>query len=93
MRSWHDYFFYSDSNVKKTSRNRLKLSLAPIFIPAFRLGRVAGVAALGGLEILHGFQQSLIVPQGSHQDGTKQRRRCNHVTWSLVDLWAAFPWM
>jgi len=58
-------------------------------IPAFPLGRVA--EALGGLEIPHGFQQSLIVLLAAHQYGTKQGRRCNHTTWSLVDLWAAFP--
>lgn len=27
----------------------------------------------------------------SHEDGTKHGQRCNHTTWFLVDLWAAFP--
>jgi len=36
----------------------------------------------------HGFQQPLIVLLAPHQDGTKQGRRCSHVTWSLVNLWA-----
>jgi len=46
-------------------------------------------AALDEFEML----QSLIVLQASHQDVSKQVRRCNHVTWSLVDLWIAFWWM
>jgi len=28
-----------------------------------------------------------------HKDETKQGRRCNHATWSLVDPWAAFQWV
>ena len=27
-----------------------------------------------------------------HQDGTKPGWRCNHATWSLDDIRAAFPW-
>jgi len=53
-----------------------------IFMPDFSLGRT-GAAASEGLEILDGFQQSEIVLLASHQDGTKQDRRCNNSTWSL----------
>jgi len=28
-----------------------------------------------------------------HQDGIKQGRWRNLITWSLADLWAAFPWL
>ena len=59
-----------------------------IFVPAFPLGRVAAVAALGGLEIPHGQQQSQVVPPNPHHDGTKQDRSCSHSR-SLVNLWAA----
>jgi len=45
------------------------------------------------LEIPHGFQQSVVVLLAPYQDGTKQGRRCNHATCSLVDLWAAFLWV
>jgi len=30
---------------------------------------------------------------GSSLRRTKQGRRCTHSTWSLDDLWAAFPWV
>ena len=63
-----------------------------MFQPVFLSGGVAGAAALGGLEIPHGFQKPLIVLLAPHQDGTKQSRRSDHTTWSLVDLWAADPW-
>ena len=49
-----------------------------------------GSSAPGGLEIPHGFQQSLTVLLAPHQDGTKQGQRCSHSTWSLNKLWAAF---
>ena len=64
-----------------------------IFTLAFPLRRVVGAAALGSLEIPHDFQQYLIVLLASHQDGTKQGRKCSHTTWSLVDLCAAFLWV
>jgi len=38
-------------------------------------------------------QQSQIVLFAPHQDGTKQGWRCSHATWSLDELWAAFPWL
>jgi len=53
------------------------------------LRKVAGAAALWGLEITHDFQQPHIVLLAPHQDGTKQGRRCNHATWSLDELQAA----
>jgi len=53
--------------------------------------RVVGIVALGGLEIPYDQQQSQIVPLAPHQDRTKQSRRCGQATWTLVDLWAAFP--
>ena len=62
-------------------------------MPAFPLGRVAGPAALGGLEIPHGEQQFQVILLAPHQDGTKQGRRCSHSTWSLGELWAAFSWV
>jgi len=42
----------------------------------FPLGRVAGAAALGGLETPHGQQQFQVILLAQHQDGTKQGRRC-----------------
>jgi len=51
-----------------------------------------GAAALGGgLEIAKGQQQSQIVSLAPHQDRTQHSRRCSYATWSLDDLWAAFP--
>jgi len=35
----------------------------------------------------------MLVSLGQHQDGTKYGRRCSQATWSLDDLWAAFPWV
>jgi len=55
-------------------------------MPDFSLGRVAGAAALGGLEIPLGFLQVLMVLLAPHQDGTKQGPRSNHSTCFLVDL-------
>ena len=60
-----------------------------LFAPAFPLKRVAGVAASGGLEIRHGFQQSLTV-LAPHQDGTKQGWRCNYMAWPCRPL-GLFP--
>jgi len=37
------------------------------------------------LEIPHGQQQFQVILLASHQDGTKQGRRCSHATW------VAFP--
>jgi len=42
------------------------------------LGRVTGAADPGGLEIPHCQQQFQVILLAPHQDGTKQRRRCNH---------------
>jgi len=50
-------------------------------VPAFPLRRIAGAAALGGLEILHDQQQSEIVLLAPNQNGTKQGRRCS--CWSV----------
>jgi len=52
-----------------------------------------GAAAKVELEIPHGFWQYLIVPLTPHQDRTKPGKRCNHATWSLVDLLTAFTWV
>jgi len=62
-----------------------------IFTPGFPMERVAGAAAVGGLS--HGFQQSLTVLLAPHQLGTKIGRKYNQSTWSLINLWAAFPWV
>jgi len=66
--------------------------LSFIFLPTFPLGRVAGAAALGRLEIPHDQEQSQIILLAQHQNGTKQGRRCYHSTWSLGEHLAAFPW-
>ena len=47
-------------------------------MPEFPLWRVAGAAALGGLDIPHGQQQFQKVLLAPHQNGTKQGRRCSH---------------
>jgi len=57
------------------------------FLPRFPLVIVARAAALGGLEITHGFQLFRILLLASHQDGIKQSPRRSHSTWSLDDLW------
>jgi len=54
---------------------------------AFPFGRVAGAAALGGLEIPHVQRQLQIVLLAPHQDGTKQGRRCSQSNWFLNDIW------
>ena len=60
-----------------------------IFKFAFPLGRiVAAAAALRGSTSQ--FRQPLIVMLTLHQDRIKQGQRCNHATWSIVDLWAVF---
>jgi len=64
-----------------------------IFLPTFPMWRVAGTAALVGIEIPHGQQKSQMVLLAPLQDGTKQGRRCNHSTRSLGDFLAAFPWV
>jgi len=51
-----------------------------IFMLAFRLGRVAGAPALGGLKIPHGPQLFQIVLLAPRHDETKQGRRCRHST-------------
>ena len=52
------------------------------FRTRFSSGDRRGVATPGGLELPHGFQQSVIVLLASHQDGTKSGRRSNYATWS-----------
>jgi len=64
-----------------------------IFIPAFPIQRIAWAAAPGALEIPHGFQQPLIVLLALHPLETQPGLRCNHGTWYLVYLVAAFPWV
>jgi len=59
----------------------------------FFFGEKRGAAPLGWPEIPHDQQHSRIVLLAPHQDGTKQGRWCSHTTWSLDELWAAFPWM
>jgi len=59
-----------------------------IFVNAFPVGRVAGSAVLGGLEIPHGQLQSQIFLLALQQDGPNEGRRCSHSTWSLDELWA-----
>jgi len=49
-----------------------------IFVPSFPSGRVAGAAALGGPEILHGQQQSRIVLLATHQ--AKSEMYCSHAS-------------
>jgi len=56
------------------------LFISFIFMLAFRLGRVAGEAALGGLGIPHSQQQFQIVLLAPHQDETKLGRRCSYST-------------
>jgi len=58
-------------------------------VRAFLPESVAGTAAVG-LEIQ---QQSQIVLLPQHQDGTKQGWRCSRISWSLEDIWTAFPWV
>jgi len=55
-----------------------------IFTPTFPLGRVAGVASLGELEIPHGQHHSQIAILAPHQDRAKQDWKCNYSTWSLT---------
>jgi len=62
---WHVFPLISDT---------LKLIHSFNFMPIFPLGRVAGAAALGGLEIPHGQQLSQTVVLAPHQNGTKQGR-------------------
>jgi len=52
-----------------------------------------GEPAISWLEILYGFQQSLIILLAPHQDGTKQGQRRNRTSWPLVYLCVAFPWV
>ena len=54
------------------------------------MARVTGAAAIRGLKIFHGQLQNQIVLLAAYQEGTKQHRRCNHATWSLVDLLALY---
>ena len=58
----------------------------------FPLGRVAGAAVVGRLDIPHDFQQSLIVLLALHKRRAEQNRRCNQR--HLVVAWqVAFPWV
>lgn len=64
------------------------------FMPAFPLGRVAGQhAALGGLEVRHGFQKFYIVLLSAQLNGTKQGRRRNHATRSFANHHVTFSWV
>jgi len=59
--------------IKKRAGRLFNIPFIYSFFPAFPLVMVAGVAALGGLEIPHGQQQSQIVLSGfTPQHGTKQ---------------------
>ena len=69
-----------------TLRKEHLLSLHSAFPPR----RGLRAPALLGLEILHGFQQPLIVLLARHQGGAKPGRRCNNTTWSLVGLSGGF---
>ena len=60
---------------------------------AFPPRRGLRAPALLGLEILHGFQQPLIVLLARHQGGAKPGRRCNNTTWSLVGLSGDLLWV
>jgi len=62
-----------------------------IFTPTFPLGRVEGIADLGGLEIPHCFQKSQVALLAAHQHGTKQGLKCSHATWSLVNSPLVYP--
>jgi len=55
--------------------------------------REAEAAAQEALEISPGQQQSQVDLLTLHPDGTKQGRRCDHSTWTLVILRAAFLWV
>jgi len=59
-------------------------------VSPFPFSRVAGTAAVGGLEVPHDQQQSHVVVLAPHQDFTKQGQRCSHSTWSLDELCTAF---
>jgi len=84
---------HSPINVPALQRKSYGFIYSFIFTPTFPLGRVAAAVAPGVLEIPHGFQQPLIAPLALHQNRTKKGRICNHTTWSLVNFWAAFPWI
>jgi len=56
------------------------LFISFIFMLAFRLGEVAGAAAIAGLGIPHSQQQFQIVLLAPRQDETKQGRRCSYST-------------
>jgi len=60
-----------------------------IFIPAYPLERIVGTAALGDCQIPCGFKQFQVVLLGTHEEGTKEGRRCNHDTWYVDELWAS----
>ena len=64
-----------------------------IFVLAFPSRGVAGAAALCGPEIPDDQQNFRYFCWLPHLRGTKQGRRCSHATWSLDELWAAFPWV
>ena len=57
-----------------------------ILMLAFRLGRVAGATAPGGLGIPHSHLQFHIVLLAPRQDETKQGRRCSYSNQALDDL-------
>ena len=81
-RKLNRFFLKAISLKKSTSHER--------FIPVFPLWNDA---TLGDFEITHGFQKHLIILLAPQHDGAKPGRRCNYVTWSLVNLCVAFLWV
>jgi len=50
-----------------------------------------GVMVPGGVQIHHSFRQPRLVWVAPHQGWTRPDWRCDHATWSLIDLWVTFP--
>jgi len=63
------------------------------FVPDFPLGRIGVGSSPRRTRNTSRSQQSQMVLLAPCQDETKQGRRYSHSTWSLDDLWAAFPWV
>jgi len=63
------------------------------FLCSLFLWGVAGAAALCGPETPDDQQNFRYFCWLPHLRGTKQGRRCSYATWSLDELWAAFPWV
>ena len=93
IRGAYFHAFQTNSQIVHTCLGppKLRWPRAPRSLnPFLPLGRVAGAAALGGLEILHDQQQSEIVQLAQHQHGTKQGQQCNQSTWSVDNVWTVF---